>query len=89
VPTIFRSGPYRFFFYSADANEPPHVHVERRGEKPAKFWLAPVRLERGGDFGSVEIGRVEELVRDNQTLLLNKWHEFFGDEIQGGIGPER
>ena len=29
VPTVHREGPYRFFFYSADNSEPPHVHVER------------------------------------------------------------
>jgi hypothetical protein len=29
VPTVRREGPYRFFFYSADRTEPPHVHVER------------------------------------------------------------
>lgn len=29
VPTVDREGPYRFFFYSADRDEPPHVHVER------------------------------------------------------------
>jgi hypothetical protein len=27
VPGI--SGPYRFFFYSFDCNEPQHVHVRR------------------------------------------------------------
>jgi hypothetical protein len=41
MPTVLRSGPYRFHFYSGDAEEPPHVHVER-DEKTAKFWLAPL-----------------------------------------------
>jgi hypothetical protein len=40
MPTILRHGPYRFFFYAGDADEPPHVHVERDDNK-AKFWLAP------------------------------------------------
>src|ERR1035437_10300736 len=44
LPAVLRSGPYRFFFYSADRDEPPHVHVER-GDSEAKFWLNPVRLE--------------------------------------------
>jgi hypothetical protein len=38
MPTVLRSGPYRFFFYSADREEPRHVHVAR-GEARAKFWL--------------------------------------------------
>ena len=29
MPTVLRSGPYRFFFYSGDGAEPPHVHVQR------------------------------------------------------------
>jgi len=36
MPTILRVGPYRFFFYSADGEEPPHVHVER-DDSVAKF----------------------------------------------------
>ena len=36
-------GPYWFFFYSFDCNEPMHVHV-RRERQQAKFWLAPVTL---------------------------------------------
>lgn len=47
MPTVLREGPYRFFFYASDREEPPHVHVER-DRQTAKFWLQPVRLERSG-----------------------------------------
>ena len=43
MPTVLRAGRYRFLFYSSDAEEPPHVHVER-DDNSAKFWLSPVRL---------------------------------------------
>jgi hypothetical protein len=43
MPTVLRVGGYRFFFYSADADEPPHIHVARE-DNVAKFWLSPVRL---------------------------------------------
>lgn len=39
MPTVLRTGPYRFLFYSGDAEEPVHVHVER-GDSSAKFWLS-------------------------------------------------
>ncbi|MDA0768650.1 MAG: DUF4160 domain-containing protein [Chloroflexi bacterium] len=40
MPTVSgNSGPYRFFFYSFDCIEPPHVHV-RRDKMTCKFWLA-------------------------------------------------
>ncbi|HYR28699.1 MAG TPA: DUF4160 domain-containing protein, partial [Thermoanaerobaculia bacterium] len=38
-PTIFREGPYRFFFFSREESR-MHVHVfSADGE--AKFWLEP------------------------------------------------
>ena len=36
MPTVLRSGPYRFYFYSHEPNEPVHVH---RDELSAKYWL--------------------------------------------------
>ncbi|MGA7878350.1 MAG: DUF4160 domain-containing protein, partial [Desulfoferrobacter sp.] len=29
APVVLRSGPYRFYFYSHEPDEPPHVHVDR------------------------------------------------------------
>ena len=29
MPTVYKSGHYRFFFYAGDRNEPYHIHVER------------------------------------------------------------
>jgi hypothetical protein len=43
MPTVLRIGPYRFFFYAGDRDEPPHIHVERE-DKIAKCWLNPIRL---------------------------------------------
>ena len=40
MPTVLRSGPYRFYFYSHEPNEPPHIHVDR-DDLSAKFWLDP------------------------------------------------
>jgi Domain of unknown function (DUF4160) len=77
MPTVLRSGPYRFFFYAGDADEPPHVHVERDANT-AKFWLKPVRLERSGGFGRREITAIEKLVEQNREALVRSWNEFFG-----------
>jgi hypothetical protein len=76
VPTVHRDGPYRFFFYSADRNEPVPVHVERDANR-AKFWLDPVRLARSGGFAAAELREVERVVVANQQLLLGKWNEYF------------
>jgi len=78
MPTVLRTGPYRFFFYSGDRDEPPHVHVERETNR-GKFWLDPVRLAESGGFGRAEIRRVEALVRENAADLLRAWNEYFAD----------
>lgn len=28
MPTVKRIGPHRFYFFSLENNEPPHVHIE-------------------------------------------------------------
>ena len=76
MPTVHREGPYRFFFYSADRNEPPHVHVERDANR-ATFWLDPVWLARSGGFGAAELQQVERLVIAREQLLLKVWNEYF------------
>lgn len=57
MPTVLRIGPYRFFFYSSDWKEPAHIHVER-DKAQAKFWLNPVRFERGVGFGGPELSKL-------------------------------
>ena len=76
MPTVLRSGPYRFFFYAGEQDEPPHVHVERDNCE-AKLWLDPVRLVRSHGFAASEISTVEKLIVENQQHLLDSWNEFF------------
>jgi hypothetical protein len=77
-PTILNVGPYRFFFYSGDRFEPPHVHVEREN-KVAKFWLQPVRLQNSGGFRPDEIRQIQKMVEENQIKLLERWNDTFSD----------
>ena len=76
MPTVLRSGPYRFFFYAGDRDEPPHVHVER-DDCEAKFWLDPVRFARSHGFAAKEINQIEKLILENRQVLLGGWNEFF------------
>lgn len=43
MPQVLRYKGYRFFFYSNDAAEPPHVHASLN-RSTAKFWLESVTL---------------------------------------------
>ena len=78
MPTVLRSGPYRFYFYSHEPNEPPHVHVDK-DELSAKFWLEPVELARNFGFGPRELNTLQSILQTNQQQLLEAWNGYFGD----------
>ena len=76
MPTVLRVGPYRFFFYAGDRDEPMHVHVERE-DKIAKFLIDPVRLQKSGGFHRSEIGRIQRMIEERHQELLEAWNEYF------------
>ena len=78
MPNILRTGPYRFYFYSHEPNEPPHIHADRDSFS-AKFWLQPVAVAKNLGFSSKELKKLQSLVEDHQTLFLEKWHEYFSN----------
>ena len=76
MPTILRVLGFRFFFYSLEGLEPPHVHVEH-GENVAKFWLEPVSLAESHGFRSHELNRLRALVIENRLSFLEAWNAHF------------
>jgi len=76
MPTVLRTGPYRFFFYANDRDEPPHVHVERK-DKLIKFWLDPIRLQYSIGFSRHEIRRIERIIQEQGRQLLEAWNAYF------------
>lgn len=82
MPTVLRENGFRFFFYSNEWSEPPHIHVEKSG-CVAKFWLEPVELAKSSGFKSHELTGIRDLVVENKIKLLESWHEFF-KEVDSG-----
>lgn len=76
MPTILRIGPYRFFFYSNENQEPAHIHIQRE-RMLAKFWLNPVVLASSTRFSPKELKKVEQLVIENRNVFLEAWNEYF------------
>ena len=72
MPTVHRTGPYRFYFYSGDRDEPPHVHVSREANEATRLAFS-----RG--FSSVELGRIEGIVGDHAKDFMEAWNAFFSD----------
>jgi hypothetical protein len=77
MPTVARIGPYRFFFFSNEGNEPRHIHVQRE-RYLAKFWLDTVALASSVGFQAHELRELERLVGENRKLLVEAWDGFFG-----------
>ena len=76
MPTILRIGPFRFYFYSHEPNEPPHVHVDKDGCS-AKFWLRQVALADNLGFAKKELNVLHDLINQHQQYLLDRWNEYF------------
>jgi uncharacterized protein DUF4160 len=77
MPTVLRGGPYRIYFFSHEHEEPAHVHVDR-DDQSAKFWLAPVLLAGNIGFSGIELRRIQRLIAQHETSLLESWDEDFG-----------
>ena len=78
MPTVLRIGPYRFYFYSHEPNEPPHVHIDR-DNLTAKFWLEPISLANNMGLSAKELRKLHSIVQENQEILLEAWNGYFGD----------
>ena len=76
MPVALRVKGYRFFFFSLEGEEPPHIHVEQ-AERFAKLWLNPVSLVKSRGFRSGELSEIQRIVEENRDLLLEKWDEYF------------
>lgn len=76
MPVVFFEGPYRFFFFSKEGNEPVHIHVER-DDSYAKFWIFPVQLAKSSGFNAKELRKIEIIVEQNQSIIQDKWNEHF------------
>ncbi len=76
MPTVLRLGRFRFFFFSNEGQEPPHIHVEAAGNE-AKYWLDPVELVVNYGFRGRELSEIERLIDEHRDQLIEAWNEYF------------
>ena len=76
MPTLLQAEGFRFFFYSNERHEPPHVHVEK-GDGEAKVWLQPVQIAYSHRLTPAELRRVRELTFTHQAVFVERWNEHF------------
>ena len=77
MPTVLRESGYRFFFFSNEGQEPPHIHVQQ-AERYAKFWLRPIRLAKNVGFRRNEITQLGRIVSGKKDFLLKAWYGHLG-----------
>lgn len=79
MPTVLWVAGYRFFFYSNEREEPPHIHVDQ-AERYAKFWLATVTLAESSGFRSGELAELRRLVFQYRLQFQEAWDGHFGGQ---------
>ncbi|HEY5474779.1 MAG TPA: DUF4160 domain-containing protein [Candidatus Limnocylindrales bacterium] len=76
MPTIYREGPYRFFFNSREETR-MHVHVQSP-DGVAKFWREPiVALADTHLISARELTRIEGIVKEHQDEFIFTWRRHF------------
>jgi len=76
MPTVLRVGRFRFYLFSNEGQEPPHIHVKAAADQ-AKFWLAPILLATNYGFAARELNEIEQMIVEHQTELLEAWNDYF------------
>lgn len=75
-PTVFRDGPFRFFFFSREETR-IHVHVQT-SDGEAKFWLDPVsEVARNHGLSESDLNRALELLIAHEEEIRDAWHQHF------------
>jgi len=75
-PTVFREGPFRFFFFSRE-EERLHIRVQS-ADGEAKVWIEPeIALARNYQLSDQDLSRVLQLVIDHEQEIRDAWHRHF------------
>ena len=72
MPIVLRIRGYRFWFYQADLDEPPHVHVGKQSRE-AKYWLEPIALSKVRGFREHELNEIARILVEHRDEILRAW----------------
>ena len=76
-PTIFRHGPFRFYFFSREETR-MHIHVQAPAGE-AKFWLEPeIGLAVNHGLNARQLATALNLVEANADEIRTAWKTHFG-----------
>ncbi len=69
MPTVLHWAGYRFYFFSNEGTEPPHIYVDKGGNT-VKFWLDPVAVARNIGFSGRALGILEAKVLEERPRFI-------------------
>ncbi|MBI1320743.1 MAG: DUF4160 domain-containing protein [Candidatus Hydrogenedens sp.] len=79
MPTILLVSGWRFFFYSNEGNEPPHIHC-RKGGAEAKYWLYREAFDIAEAYAHgltpSDTRAVRKIIFEHFDYLLREWDIF-------------
>ena len=76
-PTVFRDGPFRFYFFSREESR-MHIHVQAP-DGEAKFWLEPkIELAMSVGLTRQQVDTALALVRKHEHEIRAAWKTHFG-----------
>lgn len=76
-PTVFRSGGYRFHFFSREESR-PHVHVDHP-DGEAKVRLDPtITISHNPGLTRRQVATILRLTREHENEIRKAWTRHFG-----------
>ena len=76
-PTVFRDGPFRYYFFSREESR-RHVHV-MGSDGEAKVWLEPsVELAGSTGLSGSELRQILATVKEHENEIREHWNRHFG-----------
>lgn len=75
MPTIHRECGFRFFFYSGEGNEPPHIHC-RKQDGEIKIWLSPLAVAFAFGMNARDQREALRITKIQLAKFTEAWDEF-------------
>ena len=76
-PTIFREGPYRFYFFSREESR-IHVHVASGDGEPSSGSHPEIELAEVYGLPEREIIKLVTIIRNHEQQIRAAWVTHFG-----------
>jgi len=77
MPKVLFINGFRFFFFSNEKGERPHIHISK-GDGYAKYWIEPETvLAENIRFKSHELSEISGIIREHLEEIKEAWHGYF------------